>query len=171
LVAHVAAGLDTLHANGIIRRDVKPANIMLQENGDAALTDFGLAKGRAYTVLTRAKERLGTPDYMAPELIVGKQASPASDIYALGCVVFKCVTGKPPFAGKAFTDRHRSPPRRASPTAEPARRCARRSLAGRGAGAREGSRPEADHRTAYAQLIRVALKSPGPRSPGDPGRT
>jgi serine/threonine protein kinase len=97
LAAQVAAGLDALHAAGIVHRDVKPPNIMLDENGAAALTDFGLAKGQAYTVLTRPGTVMGTIDYLAPELIEGLPATSASDIYALGCVVYECLTGAPPF--------------------------------------------------------------------------
>lgn len=94
LLAQVAAGLDALHRAELVHRDVKPSNIMLDENGDAALTDFGLAKGRAYTVLTRPGQVMGTLDYLAPELIKGGRASPASDVYALGCVVYECLAGR-----------------------------------------------------------------------------
>jgi serine/threonine protein kinase len=102
LVAEVAAGLDALHAAGIVHRDVKPSNVMLREDGSAALTDFGLAKGAAYTVLTRPGQVLGTLDYLAPELVRGEPATPASDLYALGCVTFECLTGKPPFADRSL---------------------------------------------------------------------
>ena len=98
LVSEVGAGLDALHAAGLIHRDVKPANIMVDENGAAALTDFGLAKGPAYTVLTRTGRVVGTPHYLAPELIEGSAATPASDVYALGCVAYECVAGSAPFA-------------------------------------------------------------------------
>jgi serine/threonine protein kinase len=100
LAGQVAAGLDALHAHGLVHRDVKPSNIMLTEDeGRAALTDFGLVKGRAHTVLTRPGQVLGTLHYMAPELIRGETAERACDIYALGCVVYECLTGGPPFAG------------------------------------------------------------------------
>jgi serine/threonine protein kinase len=96
----VAAGLDALHAQDLVHRDVKPSNIMLDQEGRASLTDFGLAKGRAYTVLTKPGQVMGTLDYLAPELIRGKPATPVSDIYALGCVVYECVAGQAPFAEK-----------------------------------------------------------------------
>jgi serine/threonine-protein kinase len=70
--------------------------------GSAALSDFGLAKGPAHTVLTRAGQALGTLDYMAPEVVRGGEATPASDIYALGCVAYECATGTPPFAGRGL---------------------------------------------------------------------
>jgi serine/threonine protein kinase len=97
VVAHVGAGLDALHRHGLVHRDVKPSNILLEERGVAMLTDFGLAKGRAFTVLTRPGQALGTLDYMAPELISGRPAGPASDIYSLGCVAYECLAGSPPF--------------------------------------------------------------------------
>jgi serine/threonine-protein kinase len=102
LAAEVASGLDALHGLDLVHRDVKPGNIMLAEDGTAALTDFGLAKGAAYTALTRPGEVLGTPHYLAPELIEGADATPATDIYALGCAVFECVAGRPPFSHRAL---------------------------------------------------------------------
>jgi serine/threonine-protein kinase len=97
---HVGAGLQALHEAGIVHRDLKPSNIIIDSSGTAMLTDFGLAKGRAYTVLTKPGQVMGTLDYLAPELIKGEQATPATDIYALGCTVYECVAGQPPFADK-----------------------------------------------------------------------
>jgi serine/threonine-protein kinase len=102
LAAEIGTGLDALHREGLVHRDIKPSNVMLQENGSAAITDFGLAKGPAYTVLTKPGQVMGTLDYLAPELIRGESAAPASDIYALGCVIYQCVTGVPPFGGKSL---------------------------------------------------------------------
>ena len=96
----VGAGLDALHSAGIVHRDLKPSNIIVDPDGKAMLTDFGLAKGRAYTVLTKPGQVMGTIDYIAPELIRGESASPATDIYALGCTVYECVAGMPPFGEK-----------------------------------------------------------------------
>jgi serine/threonine protein kinase len=98
--ADVGKGLDALHGAGIVHRDLKPSNIIVDASGTAMLTDFGLAKGRAYTVLTKPGQVMGTIDYLAPELIKGEAASPATDIYALGCAMYECVTGQPPFADK-----------------------------------------------------------------------
>ena len=100
LAAEVGTGLDALHRRGIVHRDVKSANILLAADGTAVLGDFGLAKGRAWTVLTRPGQVLGTLDYLAPELIRGEPAGPLSDLYALGCVLYECLAGTPPFAGR-----------------------------------------------------------------------
>jgi eukaryotic-like serine/threonine-protein kinase len=101
IVADVAAGLTALHRRVLVHRDVKPSNVLL-DDGRALLTDFGLAKGAALTVLTRPGQLVGTPQYLAPELLEGGEASPASDLYALGCVAFECLTGRPPFTGTAL---------------------------------------------------------------------
>jgi len=97
---HVGAGLNALHEAGIVHRDLKPSNIIIDSTGTAMLTDFGLAKGRAYTVLTKPGQVMGTLDYLAPELVKGEPATPATDIYALGCTVYECVAGQPPFGDK-----------------------------------------------------------------------
>ena len=102
VVSEVAAGLDALHGAGIVHRDIKPQNILFAADGTALLTDFGLAKGPAYTVLTKPGQVMGTLDYLAPELIKGEAATPLTDVYALGCVAFECVTGKAPFADKGL---------------------------------------------------------------------
>jgi serine/threonine protein kinase len=100
--AHLAAALDAVHAAGLLHRDLKPANVLLDEGGAAYLADFGLAKSAAFTVLTRAGETMGTLDYLAPELVRGEEATAASDVYALGCVVYECATGAAPFAGRGL---------------------------------------------------------------------
>lgn len=102
IAADVAAGLDALHRAGIVHRDVKPSNVLLDGEGAARLTDFGLAKGQDYSALTLPGQMLGTIDYLAPELIRGDEPTPGSDIYAFGCLVFACVAGQPPFGGRGL---------------------------------------------------------------------
>ena len=103
MVQQVAAALDVLHAKGFVHRDIKPSNIIVRDDtGDHVLTDFGLVKGAAYTVLTRSGEVLGTLDYLAPECIEGAPATPQSDLYGLGCTAFASVTGAPPFHGRGI---------------------------------------------------------------------
>jgi serine/threonine-protein kinase len=94
----VAAGLEALWAAGMVHRDVKPANILLEESGRAYITDFGLAKDTQGSLLTLPGQALGSMDYMAPEQIRGEPVSAATDIYALGCVMYECMCGHPPFA-------------------------------------------------------------------------
>ncbi len=95
----VAKGLDALHEAGIIHRDVKPENILLE--GDTAyIADFGLVKDTRGTMLTAAGQALGTIDYISPEQIRGDDVTPATDVYALGCVAYACLAGAPPFADR-----------------------------------------------------------------------
>jgi serine/threonine protein kinase len=100
LAADLGRGLDSLHAAGILHRDVKPSNVLLADDGGAALADFGLARAVDSTRLTHDGQLLGTPHYLAPELIEGGEATPASDLYALACLLYECVVGQPPFAGR-----------------------------------------------------------------------
>jgi serine/threonine protein kinase len=94
----VAAGLEALWAAGMVHRDVKPANILLDQRGAAYVTDFGLAKDTQGSLLTRPGTALGSTEYMAPEQIRGEPLSAATDVYSLGCVVYECVCGRSPFA-------------------------------------------------------------------------
>ncbi|HUY77752.1 MAG TPA: protein kinase [Ktedonobacterales bacterium] len=109
-ITQVASALDYAHARGVIHRDVKPSNILLDAQGDALLADFGIARyvesaltppGQPDhpTALTMTGETLGTPTYMAPEQIRGARVGPAADLYALGVVAYELVTGRPPFVG------------------------------------------------------------------------
>jgi serine/threonine protein kinase len=99
LLAGAAAGIDALHGAGLVHRDIKGANILLE--GDIPyVSDFGLAKDSQASNLTRPGQALGSLDYMSPEQIRGEDVSPATDIYALGCVMFEVLTGTPPFGGR-----------------------------------------------------------------------
>ncbi len=100
IVSQVAAALDAAHGRGLVHRDVKPANVLIV--GDRAdhvyLTDFGLVKRMSASgQLTQSGQLLGTIDYIAPEQIQGKGNDARTDVYSLGCVLFRCLTGRVPF--------------------------------------------------------------------------
>jgi serine/threonine protein kinase len=99
ICAQVADGLDALFAAGMVHRDVKPANVLLEE-GVAYITDFGLAKDSQATNLTRPGQALGSLDYMSPEQIRGEEVTAATDVYSLGCVMFQCLSGTTPFGDR-----------------------------------------------------------------------
>jgi serine/threonine protein kinase len=156
----VSSALEALNARGIVHRDVKPANIMVSKKGAAALTDFGLARSIAETVLTKTGITVGTVDYLAPELIRGRPASHASDVYALGCVLYECLTGAPPFAGRPYVDTLLAHVRDEPPalTVSRADLTARLSWAVLKALAKDSAdRPPTA--TAYVRLVRVSARS------------
>lgn len=100
ICAQVADGLDALFAGGMVHRDVKPGNVLLDLDGTALITDFGLAKDSQATALTRPGQALGSMDYMSPEQIRGEEVTAATDVYSLACVLCECLTGAPPFADR-----------------------------------------------------------------------
>src|SRR5260370_3334462 len=102
LIAKVARTVHYAHEHGILHRDIKPGNILLDQKGEPHLTDFGLARlVESESTVTRTMEVLGTPSYMAPEQAVGNNAAISSltDVYGLGAVLYQLLTGQPPFAG------------------------------------------------------------------------
>lgn len=99
VLGQVLAALDKVHGAGVVHRDLKSANIMIDEDRRAILMDFGLAKPRHDRSVTTGHAILGTPEYMAPEVAEGADATFASDIYALGVVLHEMLTGQVPFRG------------------------------------------------------------------------
>lgn len=97
IIREIAAGLNYVHSRRFVHRDIKPGNVLIRTDGHLKITDFGLAQrpGRAKT--TRSGDIMGTAKYMAPELIRGGRLTPRTDIYALGCLAYELITGKPPF--------------------------------------------------------------------------
>jgi serine/threonine-protein kinase len=98
--ATLAATLDYAHHKGLIHRDVKPQNVLLGEDGRPRLTDFGIAQAMASSGLTRTGAVMGSVHYIAPELVRGRTASPQSDIYSLGALLYEMATGRVPFQGE-----------------------------------------------------------------------
>ena len=97
IIGQMALALHAAHEAGVVHRDVKPANVMLMADGVVKLTDFGIARATGSTGLTRTGEMLGTPHYISPEQALGRSATAASDLYALGVVAHEMLTGRRPF--------------------------------------------------------------------------
>src|SRR5262249_5501141 len=125
LIAKLARTVHYAHEHGILHRDIKPGNILLDANGQPHLTDFGLARlVEADSTVTGTKEVLGTPSYMAPEQAAGEttKVNKATDVYGLGAVLYQLLTGQPPFAGgttyetiRLLRDTEPRPPRLLNP--------------------------------------------------------
>ena len=99
IFVQVCSALAAIHEAGIVHRDIKPDNILIAKGGLVKITDFGLAKAEDVR-LTRTGALMGTPSYMAPEQVLGKETDPRSDIYSLGLVLHECLTGKTVFTGE-----------------------------------------------------------------------
>ena len=104
IAVQVAAALAYAHARGVIHRDVKPHNVLLTDDGHAKLTDFGIARVDDAPALTNPGRVLGTGDYVAPEQAQGRPLDGRADIYALGALLYHCLTGVPPYRGSSFVE-------------------------------------------------------------------
>jgi serine/threonine-protein kinase len=99
IIPQVCNALTAAHSRGLIHRDVKPQNIMIDSRGNVRLTDFGIVKALSGPELTQTGMTFGTAAYLSPEQATGDPVGPASDIYALGCVMYEMLSGSPPFTG------------------------------------------------------------------------
>ena len=99
IAKQVTEGLAEAHRLGVVHRDLKPSNIMIDKDGNARVMDFGIARLLGGNGLTRAGAIIGTPEYMSPEQVEGKEADQRSDIYSLGIILYQMVTGRVPFEG------------------------------------------------------------------------
>jgi WD40 repeat protein len=115
IVGAVGGALDTAHARGLVHRDVKPANVLLADDGTVYLADFGLTRSIGDSGPADRPHLSGTPEYVAPEQIENGEVGPGSDIYSLGCVLFECLAAQPPFSasspvGLLFAHLEKPPP-------------------------------------------------------------
>jgi serine/threonine-protein kinase len=114
IIAQAAAGLQAAHAAGVVHRDIKPGNLLVNGDDQVKITDFGVAQLAGAARVTRTGALVGTPAYMAPERAAGGIATSAGDLYSLGIVAYHCLTGRVPFDGEplavAFAHLHRDMP-------------------------------------------------------------
>jgi eukaryotic-like serine/threonine-protein kinase len=99
VAVQVACALDYAHRQGVVHRDVKPDNVLFDADGNAVITDFGIATARFHGRLTASGRAMGTPHYMSPEQAMGKLVDGRSDIYAMGILLYEALVGFPPFDG------------------------------------------------------------------------
>lgn len=116
LLDQIGSALDFAHSKGIIHRDLKPPNVLLDESGNAYLTDFGIVKLLSDTALTQTNSVLGTPMYMSPEQSTSGRVDARSDLYSLGVMLFEMLTGRVPFEGDTplrvmYQHTYEAPPR------------------------------------------------------------
>ncbi len=97
IALEIVRGLEAIHAEGTLHRDVKPQNLLIGRHGEVKITDFGLALDVSGSALTQPGIAVGTPPYMPPEQLRGERVDPRADLFAFGCVLYEMLTGRPPF--------------------------------------------------------------------------
>ncbi|MFF9862272.1 serine/threonine-protein kinase [Streptomyces tendae] len=190
--AEVLAALRAAHAAGVLHRDVKPANVLLANDGRVVLTDFGIARVEGSEALTMTGEVVGSPEFLAPERALGRTPGPASDLWSLGVLLYAAVEGVSPFRQdtplstlRAIVDDELPPPHRAGALGPVVEGLLRKDPAGRlpadqaerelrlvGAGGTPsgGPRTGAAPFGAYAPTVVARPGAPGgPGEPGSPG--
>ncbi len=103
ILSQAASALDFAHAQGVVHRDVKPANLMIEPSGHLKVMDFGISKGPSSGNITKTGAIMGTPNYMAPEQARGDRVDGRADLFSLGCIFYECVSGRRPFVGDSVT--------------------------------------------------------------------
>jgi serine/threonine protein kinase len=104
VAGRIADALEACHSRGIVHRDIKPKNVVIDASNAIRIVDFGIAKMSRSTDLTRTGTSIGTPEYMAPELYASTRADRRSDIYSLGVVLYEMLTGSPPYVGTSIAE-------------------------------------------------------------------
>ncbi|MGH2795577.1 MAG: protein kinase domain-containing protein, partial [Actinomycetota bacterium] len=173
IASALLAVLQIAHEAGIVHRDVKPGNVMISPTGEVKVTDFGIARAAGHETLTETGMVVGTAHYLSPEQVSGKPATPSSDIYAAGTILYEMLTGEKPFAAETplavamrRLNEDPTPPREHRPDIpEPVAQVVQRSL-----------QREPDRRYASAKGMRSALETalasaPTPPAGLDPTRT
>lgn len=163
ILTQIAQALDAVHAQGVVHRDIKPSNVILLPDGTAKLLDFGIARQSDDTTVTNTGAIVGSPAYMSPEQIRGEPGTPASDLWALGVLLYETLAGHPPFTGGSipavlYQVTHENPvPVVGLPT--PVQRVLRRAL---------DKNPQRRHPTAVAlaDALHDALPEFRPSAPG-----
>ncbi|KUN84515.1 protein kinase [Streptomyces bungoensis] len=171
--AEVLAALRAAHAVGVLHRDVKPANVLLSNDGRVVLTDFGIATVEGSSALTMTGEVIGSPEFLAPERALGRTPGPESDLWSLGVLLYAAVEGASPFRQdtplstlRAVVDEELPPPRRAGPLAPVIEGLLRKDPAAR----LSAERAEHELRTVAAGGSPSAPTAPVPVPPYAPAR-